>query len=129
MVINNDVYHLPEVVLRLSKSIRHCAVIDKYGNVVAGMTRKNLRPLITSENSQRQALQAAIRHFSRPEWARNLGQMYYDVSRYEKVIGATMPITNRYMMLVAFDHDTDDFDRIIMKKILPIVKNMFKSNL
>lgn len=126
MISSNGINNLPEVVLRLSRSIRHCAVIDRYGNVVASMTRKDLQHL-TDRNSQRQALQAAMRHFTTPSWARDFGRMHYNVSRYEKVIGAVVTLTSNYLMLVAFDHDTNEFDRIIMKRILPIVKDVFKA--
>jgi hypothetical protein len=129
MVQGDDVYHLPEMVLRLSKTVRYCAVIDKSGSVIASNTRKNLQPLMTEQNGYRQALQAAMRHFTTPSWARNLGKMYYDVGRYEKVIGATIPITDKYLLLVAFDQDTDSFDRIIMTKILPIIKRISESGL
>lgn len=53
--------------------------------------------------------------------------MYYIASRYEKVIGATIPLTRDYIMLVAFDHSANGFDTVIMKKILPIVKRIFKT--
>jgi hypothetical protein len=125
MKTDNDVYVLPKIVLWVSKSIRHCAVIDRSGDVVSSITRKNVKPLVTDENSRREALQTAIRYFRTPSWASNLGKMWYNVGRYEKVIGATIPISNRYLMTVAFDHDTYDFDEVIMKKILPIVKRMF----
>jgi hypothetical protein len=129
MKTGNDVYVLPKIVLRVSKSIRHCAVIDRSGDVVSSITRKNVKPLVTDENRYREALQTAIRYSRTPAWASNLGRMWYNVGRYEKVIGATIPISNRYLMTMAFDHDTDDFDEIIMKKILPIVKRMFDNGL
>lgn len=127
MVNSNDLDNLPIIVLRLSKTIRHCAVIDKTGNVVAGKARKNLQPLLTNENSHRQSLQAAMRHFSTPSWAHNLGNLYYNASRYEKVIGATIPFQDNYLLLVSFDYNADSFDKIIMKKILPVISSVFKT--
>ena len=125
MVTGEYVYDLPERVLRLSKTIRSCTVIDKSGDVIASKTRKNLQPLITQQNGYRQALQAAMRHFTRPSWARNLGEMYYTASRYEKVIGVTIPVGDKYLALVAFDKDTNAYDKIIMKKILPSIKTVY----
>jgi hypothetical protein len=92
------------------------------GYVVASQARKNLRPLLTEANGQKQALQSAIRHFKRPSFEQNLGQVYYSVTRYEKVIGATMPLSKNYIMLIAFDHDTNVFDKIIMQSILPLIE-------
>jgi hypothetical protein len=121
---NDDVYHLPEVVLRLSKSIRHCEVVDKSGSIIAGKSREDLQFLVTDENGHRQALEAAMRHFRTPSWARNLGKMYYNASRYEKIIGAVIPLAERHLLLLSFDHDTNEFDKIIMKKILPLIKRI-----
>lgn len=127
MVNGDDVYHLPEMVLRLGKSVRHCAVIDRYGNTVVSLSRRNLQPLLTSQDAHRQALEVAMRHFKTPSWARNLGKLYYTASRYEKVISATIPLTKDYIMLVAFDHSVKGFDTVITKKIIPIVKRIFRT--
>lgn len=127
MVNSNDVYDLPIVMLRLSKTIRHCAVIDKTGNVVVSKARNNLQPLLSDENSYRQSLQAAMRHFSRPSWQHHLGNLYYDASRYEKVIDATIPFQDNYLLLVSFDYNADSFDKIIRMKILPVISSIFKT--
>jgi hypothetical protein len=127
MTSDDDVYHLPEMVLRLSKYVRHCTVIDRYGNTVASLSRKNLQPLLTNQDGDRQALEVAMRYFKTPSWARNLGKMHYTASRYEKVIGSVIPLTNNYIMLVAFDYNANGFDTVIMKKIMPIVKRIFKT--
>ena len=126
MLVGNDTSNLPEAVLRLSKAVRFCAIIEKSGRVVASKRRKNSQLLVTNEDSYRVALHAAMRHFTTPSWATELGQMYYHLGRYEKVIGATIPLSDRYLLLVSFDHDTNSFDRIIMQKIMPIVKKMFE---
>jgi hypothetical protein len=119
---SDNIHNLPETILSLNRSIRHCAIIDKLGYIVASQTRKNLQLLMTEANGQRQALQSAIRHFKRSSFEQNLGPVYYTVTRYEKVIGATIPISKNYIMLVAFDHDTDTFDKIIMQSILPLIE-------
>lgn len=117
------------MVLRISKSVRHCAVIDRYGNTVTKLSRKNLRPLLTDQDEHKQALEVAMRHFRTSSWARDLGKMYYNVSRYEKVIRAVIPLTNDYIMLVSFDHNTIGFDAVIMKKIMPIIKRIFHTQI
>jgi hypothetical protein len=97
-------------------------IIDKLGYVVASQKRKNLRPLLTEANSQRQALHSAIRHFKKSSFELDLGQVYYIATRYEKIISATIPVSKNYIMLLAFDHDTDAFDKIIMQSILPLIE-------
>ena len=124
MVIGNDVQNWPESVLRLSRSIRLCEVIDKNGGIVASKRRPDARPHITDEENRRLALHSAMRHFSVPTWARSLGQMYYSLGRYEKVISAVIPVGDKYLLIVSFDHDTSRFDKIIMNQILPITEDL-----
>lgn len=112
---------LAKRILSLGKSIRYCSIIDRLGYVVALQARKNLEPLLNDADAQRQALQSAMRHFRRPSWENDLGIVYYSVTRYEKVIGATIPMGGDHLMLVAFDAGTNNFDRIIMQKIMPLV--------
>jgi len=40
------------------------------------------------------------------------------------VIGATIPVSTDYLMLVAFDHGADNFDKIIMQRIIPLVDTL-----
>ena len=117
----NDPLVLANRILSLGKSIRYCSIIDRLGYVVASLARKNLESLLTDADVQRQALQSAIRHFRRPPWENELGMVYYAVTRYEKVIGATIPMGKDHLMLVAFDADANNFDRIIMQKIMPLI--------
>ena len=105
--------------LRLDKSIRHCEIIDRSGGIVVTNTRKNLQALVTGDAQYKQALQAAIRQFTTPSWAIAFGEKFYTVDRYEKQIVVSIIISNDYLMLVSFDHDANDFDDIIMKKIRP----------
>jgi hypothetical protein len=56
-----------------------------------------------------------------------LGKIYYASSHYEKLLRATIPITNdssrlSYVLLLSFDVDTENFHQIIMEKIIPLVK-------
>ena len=85
---------------------------------------------MTEVNGQRQALQLAIRHFKRQSWeARTWAKhILYAVMRYEKVIGATIPMSKNHLLLVSFDAGTKDFDSIIMEKIVPLIKEYHSSD-
>ena len=117
---------LPDLVITLDKSIRRCEIIDKSGSIVVAASRENVQPVITDDEHYKEALQAAIRNFTTPSWARAFGEKIYSVSRYEKLIIANITLSDRHLMLVSFDLDTDNFDEIIMKKIRPKNKLLFK---
>ena len=119
---------LPKSVLSLDKSIRFCGIIDRFGYLIAQQKRKNLQPLITNSSRERQALQSAIRHFKKQSFEENLGKVYYHVTRYEKLIGATVQMSENHLMLLAFDPDTNNVDEIIMRKILPLIEKYRSKN-
>ncbi len=48
--------------------------------------------------------------------------------RYEKVIGATIPMSKNHLLLVSFDAGTNNFDSIIMEKIVPLIKEYHSSD-
>ena len=62
-----------------------------------------------------------------------LGKIQYASSKYEKLIRATIPITDEnstllYVLLLSFDPDVSNFHEIITKKIIPFI-NESKANL
>nr|MDQ3983630.1 hypothetical protein [Thermoproteota archaeon] len=88
--------------------------------------RKGLKPLLTPEERAQYAITAATRQYTRLRWEYLLGKIYYASSHYEKLLRATIPITNdssrlSYVLLLSFDVDTENFHQIIMEKIIPLV--------
>ena len=116
---------LPDLVITLDKSIRRCEIIDKSGSIVVTASRKNLQPLITDDAHYKHMLQAAIRHFTAPSWAIAFGEKFYTVNRHEKLIVASITLSNDHLMFVSFDSETNDFDDIIIKKIRSKIKMLF----
>ena len=101
MFDRNAMSGLPESVLRLDKSIRHCEIIDRSGGIVVTNARKDLEASISGDAQYKQALQAAIRHFITPSWAIAFGEKFYAVDRYEKQIIASIIFSSDYLMLVS----------------------------
>ena len=56
--------------------------------------RLGLVPLLTNEESSRAAAQAAIRAATRNKFNSKIGQLQFSLSRYEKLMRATVPIKN-----------------------------------
>jgi hypothetical protein len=83
--------------------------------------------LITPEESNRAAAQAAIRAATRDQFKSKIGDLLFSVSRYEKEVRATIPIKdpllkkNRFLLLLTFHLDADA-DWILYKKVLPLIK-------
>ena len=108
--------------MSVDRSIRYCAVIDKLGHILSQKYRRNLQPLLTEKESERNALLAAIRYHTRQSWEAKLGRLEYSVSRYHNAIRATIPFAENHLLLVSFDSDADNFDAVIIKKIAPLLE-------
>ena len=79
---------------------------------------------MTQEDSSRAAAQAAIRAATRNKFKTKIGELQFSLSRYEKLVRATVPIKNgekiKFLLLLTFDIEAEA-DLIILKRILPYV--------
>ena len=114
-------------VISLDSSIRFAGIADEDGKILAVSERKGLKPLLTPEQRAQYAITAATRQYTRLRWEYLLGKIHYASSHYANLLRATIPITNdksrlSYVLLLSFDVNTQNFHQIIMKKIIPLVK-------
>ncbi|HET7391837.1 MAG TPA: hypothetical protein VFJ51_13525 [Nitrososphaeraceae archaeon] len=106
--------------------IRSARIADRVGHLVAVAYRRELTPLLTSEESSRAAAQAAIRAATRDRFKSKIGEIQYSISRYTELVRATVPIkdgtkNSRFLLLLTFDIDAEA-DSIILKKIIPYLE-------
>ena len=104
--------------------IRSAAIANNVGHFMATAYRRRLITLMTQEDSSRAAAQAAIRSATRNRFKSKIGDLQFSLSRYEKLVRATIPIKNgekiRFLLLLTFDVEAEA-DSIILKRILPYV--------
>jgi UDP-N-acetylmuramyl pentapeptide synthase len=74
--------------------IRSAAKADNVGHFMATAYRRRLIPFMTQEDSSRAAAQAAIRAATRNKFKSKIGDLQFSLSRYEKLVRATVPIKN-----------------------------------
>lgn len=114
-------------VISLDSSIRFAGVFDEDGILKGIAEREGLKPLLSPEERAQYAITAATRQYTRLRWEYLLGKIQYACSHYEKLIRATIPITDKdsrlsFVLLLSFDVGTNNFHEIIMDKIIPLVK-------
>jgi hypothetical protein len=114
-------------ILKTHYFIRSAAITDHLGHLMATACRQGLVPFLTDQESSRAAAQAAIRAATRNKFKSKIGQQQFSLSRYEKLVRATVPIKNgekiKFLLLLTFDVEAEA-DSIIPKRILPsIVEN------
>jgi hypothetical protein len=115
--------------------IRYVGIADKHGIIITMGERKDIVPLLNDEETAQYAITASTRQYTRLRWQNILGKLYYTCSLYEKILRITIPITNQknrleYLMIFTLDPDNiDDFDNLIMNKIMPMIISFFSSKL
>lgn len=121
-------YQLLESILEqtidVDKSIRWAGIVNDNGVILNSKQRVGLSPLLTQEENEEYAVSAITRHRTRAKFEPKIGRLQYAFGRYEELSRATIPIINhRYYLLVTFDKEESNFDSIIIKKILPLLKS------
>ena len=80
--------------------------------------RRDLKPLMTVEETEKYALFATIRHSTRQVWESKIGKVRYTITRYELLVRVTVPLANNHLMLLSFDIDTKNIDAIMTDKVM-----------
>lgn len=117
--------------MTLDPSIRFVGVADEHGLLLSMSERKDLKPLLNLEETQQYAITAATRQYTRIRWQNLLGKIDYTCSHYDKLLRATIPLTDKnnhlsYVIMFTFDVETTNFHEIIMNKIIPLINRNSK---
>ena len=113
---------LPKLIISSDRSIRFCGIVDKLGHLVHYRYREGAKPMLSEQENKRYALLTTIRRRPTLPWQDKLGKTQYFVMRNEKLIRATLPLSSNHLLLVYFDvKDNNNFDRVIMNKVYPIM--------
>jgi hypothetical protein len=108
--------------LNLHPSIRGTGIVNIKGIQLYFKLRKGLKPLLTELENEEYARNAIERHKNRMKFDRETGGLEYAVVRYENVTRGIIPITNKLYLLIALDVELAEFDNLILKKIIPLVR-------
>ena len=120
-------------VIGLDNSIRFAGIADEDGKLKSIAERAGLKPLLSPEERAQYAITAATRQFTRLRWEYMLGKIQYASSKFEKLMRATIPITDEYsklsyVLLLSFDPDTANLHQLLTEKVIPLI-NQNKTNL
>ena len=118
-------YTFTQRILNSDKCIRWVAVTDQDGNIINEQNRKEgFESLLTKEENQESAINTIIRQKTRTKFEPKIGKLSYALGRYQKLSRCLIPINNKenYYLILTMDFDQYDFDKIIMEKIIPLIK-------
>jgi hypothetical protein len=112
-------------ILNVDKSIRWIGITDQNGIIINERDREGLKPLLTIEENHHFAVNTITRHKTRLKFEPKLGELTYTFRRYTKMSRCLIPITNKennYYLILNMDFEENLFDKIIMEKIIPLIK-------
>ena len=131
-VYDNDIdntrffFAFTQSILNLDKSIRWVGITDQNGIIINERDRKGLNPLLTIEENNDFAVNTITRHKTRFNLESKMGKLTYLFRRYTRMSRCLIAITdnneNNYYLILNMDFDENHFDKIIMEKIIPLIK-------
>ena len=109
-------------ILNSDRSIRRVGITDQNGNIVNERDREGLQPFLTIEETHEWAIRTITRHKTRFDLESKMGKLTYLFRRYTRMSRCLIPINENYYLIFTMDFDQYDFDKIIMEKIIPLIK-------
>ena len=112
-------------ILKSDKSIRWVGITDQNGIIINERDRKGLKPFLTIEENHEFAINTINRHKTRLKFEPKMGELTYTFRRYTRMSRCLIPINNNennYYLILNMDFDENHFDKIIMEKIIPLIK-------
>lgn len=116
-------------VIELDNSIRFAGFATNAGKIIAYKYRKEVDPLLTSNETQLSFMDSALRMRIRKDTEPKLGKAICSITLYEKVTRATILLDseNYPILMISFDNSTKrtDHESLILDGILPLVSHYF----
>ena len=109
-------------VLNSDRSIRWVGITDHNGIIINERDREGLNPLLTIEENHDFAVNTITRHKTRLKFEPKMGELTYTFRRYTRMSRCLIPINENCYLILNMDFDQYDFDKIIMDKIIPSIK-------
>jgi hypothetical protein len=109
-------------ILKSDKSIRWAAITDRDGNIINEQNREGVKLLLTKEENQESAINTIIRQKTRTKFEPKIGKLSYALGRYQKMSRSLIPINENLYLILTVDFEENNFDKIIVKKIIPLIK-------
>ncbi|MDF2737562.1 MAG: hypothetical protein K0S93_1419 [Nitrososphaeraceae archaeon] len=115
-------YAFTQSILNSDKSIRWVGITDQDGIIINERDRHGLKPFLTLEENHQWAIRTITRHKTRFNLESKMGKLTYLFRRYTRMSRCLIPINENYYLILTMDFDQYNFDKIIMEKIIPLIK-------
>ncbi|HXU96367.1 MAG TPA: hypothetical protein VFP45_08045 [Candidatus Nitrosotalea sp.] len=101
-----SVQDMLDSVMNSDDRIRYATICDMEGQVLGTKIREGLKPLL-NEEEHREALMYAVNSMKvREKLSAKLGKNQYVLAVYDNLCRVTMPVGDKYMLLLTWGPDT-----------------------
>ena len=123
-------YAFTKNILKSDKSIRWVAITDQDGIILNEQNREEgFKSLLTKEENQESAVNTIMRQKTRTKFEPKIGKLSYAIGRYEKLSRSIIPINENYYLILTMDFEENNFDKIIIEKIIPLIEEKKRNSL
>ena len=109
-------------ILEFHNSIRWIGITDQDGNIINERDREGLKPFLTIDETHQWAIRTITRHKTRFQFESKMGKLTYLFRRYSRMSRCLIPINENYYLIFTMDFEESNFDKLIMEKIIPLIK-------
>ena len=109
-------------IVNSDRSIRWVGITDQNGNIINERYREGLKLVLTPEETHQWAIRTITRHKTRFNLESKMGKLTYLFRRYTRMSRCLIPINENYYLIFTMDFDQYNFDKLIMEKIIPLIK-------
>lgn len=109
-------------IMHTDRHIRYATVADMQGNEIRTRIREGVEPFLTPQETKETLQYAANAWKIRKSFEPRIGKGQYVLAVYEKLRRLTMPLADKYILMVTWGQDGGTFD------IIEHIQNMFSGD-
>lgn len=113
-------------VLQLEPKIRFAGIYTESGDIKGVGLRENVKSLLTPEESKMSLYYASRRWKTGKTLSHRMGREKYSITEYDKVKLISIPVEDKYLLLVSTETQVDH-DKVI-NKIFKLIESHHKEN-
>ncbi|MFY9796594.1 MAG: hypothetical protein WAK17_26615 [Candidatus Nitrosopolaris sp.] len=125
----SSIEEICDQVIGLDNSIRFAGFATDAGKIIAYKYRKEVDPLLTSNETQLSFIDSALRIRIRKDMESKLGKAICSIALYEKVTRATILLDSKDypILMISFDNSNKriDHESLILNGIIPLLSHYF----
>ena len=111
-----------ESIMHTDKHIRYATIADMQGNEIKTRVREGVEPFLTPQETKETLQYAANAWKIRKSFESKIGKGQYVLAVYDKLRRLTLPLADKYLLMITWGTDGGTFD------IIEHIQNMFSGD-